>query len=330
MMKKEVLIFLICILFIFGCVKVEQPKELTEVDVALSWIHEAQFAGLYAADQYGYFEEEGLKVNFHPYIYEDLAQELVNEKYDVAILQTDTLLLAREKGLPVKAIFADYKYLPTVYFSKKERNILKPEDLIGKTVGVAYSERYPLIAMFENVGVDVGKVNIIEREYTYDKLANDEYDVEAGWITDGDSVKAAVGDYNIITPYDYGVNWYADLIGVTEDTIANNPELVESFLKATVKGWQYAIENADDAALLTKNYEAGDEEGTRYDDKHLRFVLEKSIPLIHTGYAYVGWIEKEVLENAQKILVKQGVIKAPVNVEGAYTMQFLENIYIYI
>lgn len=314
---KKIIILFIFLLVLTGC----QKKELKEINIGLSWIHEAQFAGLYAADQYGYYEDQGLKVNLIPYNYEDLAQELVNNKYDFVFLQTDTLLLAREKGLPVKAVFADYKIIPTVYFSKKDDNIIKPEDLINKTVGVAYSERYPLIAMLEESGISRNKVNIIEREYTYDKLASGEYDVEAGWVTDGDLVEQAIGEYNTISPYDYNINWYADLLSVTEDTIQNNSELVEKFLIATIKGWNKAIKNPDKVALLTQKYDPETEA------EHLKFVLGISLPFIHTETPYLGIMDNKVFENTQNILKKEGVMKKLININNIFTNIFLEKIY---
>ncbi|MFW6120393.1 MAG: ABC transporter substrate-binding protein [Petrotogales bacterium] len=325
-MKKRILIGLIPIiglmllLTLSGCVE-EKPMELQEVNVGLSWVHEAQYAGMYWADQRGLYEDKGLKVNFTPYRYEDLAQELVDGTYDFVLLQTETLLMAREAGLPVKAIFADYRLMPTVYFSKKENNITKPQDLVNKTVGVAYSERYPLVAMLKGEGINLSEVDIVDREYDYGWLANDTYDVEAGWVTDGLLVTEAVGEYNVIRPYEHGVNWYADLIATTEDMINNNPDIVENFLRATSQGWQNAIENVDEAALLTKQY------GAPYSDEHLKFVLEVSVPLIHTGEYYIGWMEKSVFENTITMFFDQGVLTTQVKADDVYTTEFLEKIY---
>lgn len=296
----------------------EKPKELKELSIGLSWVHEAQFAGMYAADKLGYYREAGLKVIFHPYNYTDLAQELAEGKYDFAVLQADTILLAREKGLPLKAIFAGYQIIPVVYYSKKEKNIIKPGDLEGKNVGVAYSERYPLISMLKKAGIPPSGVSIVEREYTYGKLKTGEYDAEAGWVTDGLLVKDAVGEYNFITPYDYGVNWYADVLAAREETAAGSPELVRAFISATIKGWQYAIENADEAALLANEYGAG------YSPEHLKFVLKASIPHIYTGNVPVGWMEYEEWDKAQAMLIEEGVMKNPVDLNDVFTVEFME------
>ena len=303
----------------------EKKKDLTTVRVGLSWLHEAQFAGLYWADQKGLYEKEGLKVEFYPYNYTDLAQDLADGRYDFVILQTDTLLQAKEAGLPVKAVYADYQLMPTCYYSKKESGIIKPNDLVGKNVGVAYSERYPLLGLLKRVGINASTVNIIDRDYVYEPLANGTYDVEAGWVTDGDVVEKVAGEYNMLHPYDYGVSWYADIITTTDKNIANDPDRVGKFVKATAKGWENAIEHSDEAALLTLNYGGKDIE--QLTPKHLKFVLDTSIPLIHTGDQRMGWMEPKVFEDTQDILLEQGVMKRPVNVSDAYTLQFLKGAY---
>jgi len=300
----------------------QQPGELRLLKVGLSWVHEAQFAGLYWADQKGFYEKEGLAVELIPYQPdEDLAQELVDGKYDFVIMQTDTLLQAREKGLKIKALFADYRLMPTCYFSKKKANITKPEDLVGKTVGVAYSERYPLVAMLMNKGINPGEVNIVDREYSYKALADDTFDVEAGWITDGISVESAIGAYNVIHPYNYGINWYADLIVTSEEMIKKESKLVEAFIRMTAKGWEKAMENLDEAALLTQKYDPD------IDAEHLKFVLRVSSSLICVGDRYIGWMEGFVFQQAQDSLLNQGIIQKPLSIDELYTLEFLNKVY---
>lgn len=299
----------------------EQARELISLKVGLSWLHNAQFAGLYWADQKGLYEEEGLSVELVPYQPdEDLAQALVEGRYDLVIMQTDTLLQAREKGLKIKALFADYQLIPTCYFSKKEANITRPEDLIGKTVGVAYSERYPLVAMLKNKGVDISQVNIVGREYTYQSLADGALDVEAGWVTDGDAVQAAIGAYNVMHPYDYGVNWYADLIVTTEETIKKENELIEAFIRATAWGWEKTLENIEETVLLTQRYDPD------MDTEQSKFILRVSSPLIYTGQGYIGKMEESVFKQAQEFLLNQGIIGERGDVRGVYTLEFLENV----
>lgn len=61
-------------------------------------------------------------------------------------------------------------------------------------------------------------------------------------------------EVNIILMADYGTNMYGDVLFATEDTINKKPELVEHFLRATLKGWQYAIENQEEAVGIILKY----------------------------------------------------------------------------
>jgi ABC-type nitrate/sulfonate/bicarbonate transport system substrate-binding protein len=312
---------LVFVILIFGCTQVKKDSELQDVTVALSWIHEAQFAGMYWADKKGYYADEGLNVTFVPYNDEDLPQVLADNKYDFAVLQADTLLLAREKGLPVKAVFTDYRYSPTVYFSKQSSGITKPEDLVGKTVGADYSEVYPLIAMLKNKGIDINSVKIVKRDYTYDKLASGEFDAEAGWITDGSTVEKTVGAYNVLHASDYNANFYSDIISTTERTITDNPALVQKFVSATQKGWQAAIENPDEAALLTLEYQSESEKSSQ---EHLKFVMQVSAPLINTGDSYLGYMDIISLNNTYNILLDQKILSSPFDVADSFTNEFVQ------
>lgn len=317
-MNKYILLITTIVIIIFsGCLENNKTTSLEEITVGLSWIHEAQYAGYYWADQYGFYENEGLNVTFIPYNYEDLTQNLINDKYDFVFLQTDTFLLSIEEGYNITAIFADYQLMPTVYFSKVENNITKPIDLINKTVGVAYSERYPLVAMLASEGINLSSVNIVERTYDYNWLLNDTYDVEAGWITDGLLVKNIIGNYNVIRPYEYGINWYADILVTTNDMISNYNEIVEKFIRASYSGWINSIEHVEEAALLTKRY------SEEYTDEHFIYVLESSYPLIHTGENYIGWIDKKTLDDAITILYNQGILQTQISSDNIFTNEFI-------
>ena len=55
-MQKKITIFilLVCIASIFGCDKDNKKDELVPVSVQLKWIHQAQFAGHYIAEEKGF------------------------------------------------------------------------------------------------------------------------------------------------------------------------------------------------------------------------------------------------------------------------------------
>ncbi len=114
---------------------------------------------------------------------------------------------------------------------------------------------------------------------------------------------------------------YSDCLFVTEKTIKEKPELVERFLRATLDGWQYAIEHESEAVDITLKYAKGG------NQKHQSYMLKSSIPLIHTGNSKLGWMEDKQWNQLQNILLDQKILVSPIDIKKAYTMEFLEKIY---
>lgn len=326
MKNKKVLaavIFVIAVaLGYFGYKSIYQKngEPLVPVKVGLSWIHEAQFAGEYYADQYGLYKKEGLAAELIPYDYSDLVEKLISGEYDFTILQGDTLLQARADGKPIVGLFVTYRKSPTVYFTKKESGIRHPLDFVGKKVGVAYSERIPLVNMLKQYDINENSVKIIDREYNYEPLLSGEYDVEAGWITDLDAVeKLGMKDPNVIRASDHNSNIYADIISTTEEKLRENPGLVQKFIRATSRGWEEAAKNPAESALLALKYDP------EADSEHLKFVLEASLPLIRISKsakigesAFIEW------DRMYRILREQGILERDIDIEQAYTNKFLK------
>jgi hypothetical protein len=190
-------------------------------------------------------------------------------------------------------------------YSLKESGITTPQDFIGKTVGLETAVNVDILykIMMNKLGIDRSLVNEVTIGYDATELLEGTTDVSTGYIINEPNQAIEAGkEINTILMADYGVNMYADVIVATEDTIENRPELVEKFLRATLKGWQYALENADEAVDATLKY------ATDSSRSHQTYMLKSSVPLIHTGHTPIGWMEKSDWEQVQNILFEQGII----------------------
>jgi len=96
---------------------------------------------------------------------------------------------------------------------------------------------------------------------------------------------------------------------------------VTRFLRATLKGWRWSIENPDDAGLLALNYDP-----TLNPDLQVAQMLA-GIPLIHTGADQIGWMRSDVWQGMIGSLLDQGFLTESVDMDEVYTMEFLEQIY---
>jgi ABC-type nitrate/sulfonate/bicarbonate transport system substrate-binding protein len=297
----------------------KQRRPLREVTLGLSWVHQAQFCGPYYADRRGLYAREGQRVTFVPAsATRDPMNEFLDGKYDFVIAQPDALIIARQRGHRVVAVAATYRIHPLVYLSLENSGIEKPQDFRGKTVGVAYSERLPLVAMLRKLDVDPVEVEIVQRSYGFEALQKGEYDVEAGWRTNEliHARRAGLAP-NVIAPYDYGITFYADVLVVRESLIEQEPELVARFVRATMRGWTHALQNPRESADLALYY------NPHLDPAHEHELLRASAPLIHTGMDQVGWMRAQDWDTMIGTLHEERLIPERPRAADLYTTRFL-------
>ena len=305
-----------------GCAATPSPPPLTPVKVQLRWTHQAQFAGFYAADQLGYSDDEGLAVTFvegGPNI-EPIGATLDGQA-QFGIGGADELILARADGKPVKAIATIYRRNPAVFMALASSGITRPQDLIGKTIMVTPTIATTFHAMMNQVG-------ITSDQYTEVSLSNDvarfaEGDVVWGAFITGFALTVQKAGYkvNLIYPDDYGVHFYADTVFTTDQIIASNPDLVTRFLRATLKGWTYAVENPTAIGPMVLKYNPKGDAALENDK------MATSLPLVNTGEDYVGWMKPEIWAGMEQILRKQDMLTKPLTITDVYTMDFLKAIY---
>jgi NitT/TauT family transport system substrate-binding protein len=135
------------------------------------------------------------------------------------------------------------------------------------------------------------------------------------------TARASGHKLNIIYPDDYGIHNYGDTLVATDDLIAKNPDLVRRFLRATLKGWTYAVENSAAMGQMVLKYNSTADAALENDK------MTASIPLVNTGEDHIGWMKPDVWAGMEKTLREQGVLTKTVTITDVYTMQFLNEIY---
>ena len=307
-----------------ACAPAAAPtRALTPVTVQLRWTHNAQFAGMYAAEQKGYYAAEGLAVTFVEGSGNlDFIQPVLDGNAQFSITNADSLVLARAENKPVRAIATIYRRSPTVYLTLAESGIKKPQDFVGKRIRAVPASTPMLHTMMARVGIAQNQYTEVNVAATLTPLYSGEVQVSAGFVTNEVLTAQAAGyKLNIIYPDDYGIHFYADTIFTTDDLVAKNADLVRRFLRATLKGWTYAIENPAQVGALVQKY------NVTADAALENAKMAASIPLVNTGEDYIGWMKPEIWAGMEKILREQGVLTKPVDVTQVYTMEFLKEIY---
>jgi NitT/TauT family transport system substrate-binding protein len=126
---------------------------------------------------------------------------------------------------------------------------------------------------------------------------------------------------NSIYPDDYGVHFYGDVIITTDELIKTNPDLVLRFLRASLKGWTYAVENPNNVSSMVVKVEP--KAVIAVEDEKMLI----SLPLINTGEDHIGWMKADIWAGMEKTLREQKVLTGPLDSNQVYTPQFLDQIY---
>ena len=288
------------------------------VTVRLKWFNQAQFAGFYVAQQNGYYKAAGLDVNIQPGGPDFPAVQMVtggSEQFGVT--GADQILIARSKGVPVVALAVIYRRNPFVLFSLTKSGIKTPADFAGKTVGVKIGGNEELIyrAVLAKAGIDKAKLTEMPVKFDITPLLTGTVDVWPGYlINEVLAAKEKGFDVNVIYPADFGIDLYADTLFTTEKMLKEKPEVVRSFVAATLKGWDTAIAAPEDAAKITVKF-GGDK--LTYD--HELAMMKASLPLLKPDGKPVGFMDEAGWDAAQKLLLGAGFQKQPVNVAEAFT-----------
>jgi NitT/TauT family transport system substrate-binding protein len=254
-MKKGFFFATIPVVLIVGALLYFSGGNKEPLRVRLTWLHQAQFAGLYCAEDQEYYKNTGVNVSINPGGIDYSSVKMVSAKTDdIGITSADQILLARSKGVSLVALAAMYQKSPVVLFSLKSKGILKPEDLRGKKIGIKYGDNteVPIRALLQQIGLKKGDFEEVSVSYGVEPLIDGRADVLPGFaLNEPLSLQEKGYEVNLIYLADYGINFYADVIFTREDVLVERRGDVTKFLNATLDGYRYAIEHPAEAVKAT-------------------------------------------------------------------------------
>lgn len=322
------LIIVFAALLVNACGTAQTPlAPADKVTVQLSWFHSVEYAGLYAAIEQGYYAEENIEVVLNaggPA--SDALAEVGNGNAQFGISTGDSLIIAKSKGQDFLGVATIFRNNPLVLMSLANSSITKPEDLAGKTVGVIAPDLstgwdVQLLALLKTLNVDSSTINFvaINDYHGANELTSGNMDAMSGMFATNEPVQAEMdGDaLNLIYYKDYGVDVYSNVIFTTGELANSNPDLVTRFLRATMKGYQFSIENAEEAAGFSVKYDPS------LDAALQTATMNAQIPFIATGDAPIGSMDVGVWEATQEILLDFGLISSRVDLATVYTNKFV-------
>jgi NitT/TauT family transport system substrate-binding protein len=239
-----------------------------DVTLQLKWVTQAQFAGYYVALEKGFYEEEDLNVTIKaggP----DIAppQVMAGGGADVIVEWMPAALAARERGLPLVNIAQPFKSSGMMLTCWGDVGITGPESFPGRTLGVwFFGNEFPFLSWMAQLGIpteggDDG-VTVLKQGFNVDPLIQRQADCISTMTYNEywQVIDAGVSPDELITfKYeDQGVATLEDGLYVLEENL-EDPAFVdkmERFVRASMRGWKWAEENPDEAAMIVLDNDA--------------------------------------------------------------------------
>ncbi len=254
-----------------------------DVTLQLKWVTQAQFAGYYVAQDQGFYEEEGLNVTIKPGG-PDIApaQVIAGGGADVVLDWMPSALASREKGLALVNIAQPFKSSGMMLTCRKDAGIESPEDFRGKTLGVwFFGNEYPFLSWMSQLGIptDGGDdgVTVLKQGFNVDPILqgqaacvstmtyNEYWQIIDAGLTPDDLV--------VFKYEDQGVATLEDGMYVLEENLSDPAfeDKMVRFVRASMKGWKWAEENPDEAALIVLDNDAS---GAQTEEHQTRMMGE--------------------------------------------------------
>jgi NitT/TauT family transport system substrate-binding protein len=289
----------------------------------MGFVPNVQFAPFYVAETRGYFADEGIQVTFDYGMESDLMKLLGTGELQFVVGSGDQVVLARTRGLPVVYVAQWYQRYPVCTVALADSGIAEPRDLEGRVVGIPVLHGASFVgwkAFAHAVGLDEPSISLQPVGYAQvASLLEGRVDAAVCYIMN-EPIQLRESGHEIVV---MEVSDYANLVSngliTNETTISTSPDLVQSMVRALLRGIEDTVADPTAAFDICLEYvpEAGGENAARQ-----RAVLDTSAELWRTSQP--GWTDPQAWQASVSFMHQVGLIDSEPDLDGLFTNRFVE------
>lgn len=309
------------LVFISFNAKVLQANSQTDtIKVQLIYKHQFQFAGFYAAIHKGFYQDVGLNVALLlPNGEAGSTTQLLAGESHIGI-GSHGLVKKRVDGAPIILLASIFQHSPQALITSDNSGINNIKDLAGKRVMIE-KHAIDLLAFMADEGLNDGMIVEIPYDYNVYNLIDNKVDAMSVYLTDNTYLLDALKfPYRIISPLSGGIDFYGDSIFTTEDYYLNNSEKVKSFIDATIKGYNYALDNKQEIInLIIEQYDAD------LSKDHLLYEANKMEDFIARDIVEIGHINEGRWRYTLDVYKKLNLVDKNSSLDGFFLSDYDRN-----
>lgn len=308
-----------------GCTNGSKKTSLEKTNVILDWTPNTNHTGMYVALNKGYYKEEGLDVKIIQPSDGNVTNLIATGKGDFGVSDQEdvTYALTSKNPLPIKAVATLMEHNTSGFAAPKSKNIKSVKDFEGKVYGGwgSPSEEAVLKAVMEKNGADFSKLRIVNIG-SDDYFAATKKNVDFAWVFEGwtgieAQIKGIPLNYIAVKDLDPALDYYTPLLITNNKILNQNPDKAKKFLRATKKGYEYAVKHPEESAKILRKYapEINEKlavESQKYMVTHYASDISKW-----------GEMKPSVWKNYADFLKSKGLIKKDLNIKDAFTNEYL-------
>ncbi len=301
----------------------DTAAQVTDATLVLDFIPGAVHSGIYEAVQKGYYEDNGINLKIiEPTSTADTLKLIDAGKADFGIADGIDLATQIVDGRQAQGIMAIAQRPPGGLITLEEDGITDPKQLEGETVGVTGvpSDNAILDTIMADAGGSSDNVDVVTIGFNgVQALESGKVKAFTGFIpADGVQVEADGYPTKDFPLDEYGGPSYPGLVVFsTETKIGEDPDLMQGFVDATVKGYQDALE--DPAAAIDSLISQ-----TQGIDKQLATdSFDAWVPLFGPADTF-GQFNQDNLESLSTFMVDNGLADEPISPDRYATTEFTQ------
>lgn len=302
-------------------------QTVEKLTVRFTWKLKGEYAPLYVALEKGYYKAEGLDVqlaegNGAQNVIKAVAAGNESFGYGPAVAAAQAI----SQGLPVKVAAVYQTKVPMGVIAFPDTPLSSPKDLEGKRLAVSVGETFgDMLAPFAKInGVDLSKIQKIQMDSSARtvQFLTRKIDVMSVYLSNElpQVEKRAGVKFNVLKVSDFGLNLLGASMFVGSAFAEQNPQTVKKLLRATAKGYQDAMANPKEAAVIMAKYMMVPEQPDVLDRQVEATVVSTNAP----AGKPIGWQEAPDWDANLNLLKETGGI-AEIRALGAYyTNEYLQ------